>query len=386
MLSELLWRRGQREAAVSQVQEAVALLDDRPASYAKAYALSTLAGLRIRADQPEEAVVAAEAAMSLATELSLDDLRASALNRIGVARAATGDRSGLADIEQSIEIAESANLPESIRGYFNLGGILANLGDLHRAAEMHLQGQRLAERFGDASWLEYFEAERVYEDFWSGDWEAALALAERLIDRAERGTSLRSLLDGCLVRGWIALARGDLAQATADAERALEFSRQAGDPQDLYPALAFRARVWLEAGQTTEAAATVDELLRCLREQPSFPSFWTVDAAIVLAAFGRGAELAEASADAPATRWLEAAIAYGSGEPLHAAELCAAIGALPDEAYMRTAAAADLAARSREAEAAAELSRALDFYQRVDAAAYLERARTGTRLAAATRS
>ena len=79
-------------------------------------------------------------------------------------------------------------------------------------------------------------------------------------------------------------------------------------------------------------------------------------------------------------------VAYGSGEPLHAAELCAAIGALPDEAYMRTAAAADLAARSREAEAAAELRRALDFYQRVDAAAYLERARTGTRLAAATRS
>ena len=49
------------------------------------------------------------------------------------------------------------------RGYFNLGSIVANLGDLRRAAELHAQGHRLAERFGDAAWTEYFDAERVYQ-------------------------------------------------------------------------------------------------------------------------------------------------------------------------------------------------------------------------------
>jgi len=377
ILSELLWRQGQREAAFAQAQQAVQLLEARPASYAKAHALNTLAGLRIRADQPDAAIEAAEAVMELAAELGLDDLRASALNRIGVARAATGDRSGLDDLEQSIEIAERANSPESVRGYFNLGGILANLGDLHRAAAMYAEGRRGAERFGDAAWLEYFEAERVYEDFWSGDWDAALALAEQLIDRADNGTSPRSVLDGCLVRGWISLARGDIAQASADADRALEFGLRAGDPQNLYPALAFRARTCLETAQTSEASGHVDELLRRLRGQSSFPSFWAVEAAIVLAALGRGGELAEAAAQAPPTRWLEAANAYAAGQPLQAAELCAAIGALPDEAHMRSVAAAVLAADGRETEAADQLGRALDFYQRVDATAYLERARRG---------
>src|SRR5439155_23248327 len=176
-----------------------------------------------------------------------------------------------------------------------------------RAAELHTQGHRVAERFGDAAWIEYFEAERVYQHYWSGEWMAALALAEKLIARAERGTSRRPELDGSLVRGWIALARGDFVQATEDADRAHEFSRQAGDPQNLYPALALQARTQIAAGRPAEAAACVDELLELLRERPSFPSFWVMDVAVVLAELGRGDELAAAAARAPATRWLEAA-------------------------------------------------------------------------------
>jgi class 3 adenylate cyclase/tetratricopeptide (TPR) repeat protein len=374
ILGELLWRRGQRESAFAQLHEGVALLEGRPASYSKAYALSTLAGFRIRADEAEPALDAARAAMAIAEELGVDDLRADALNRIGVARATTGDRGGLGDLERSIEIAEEANSPESIRGYFNLGSIVANLGDLRRAAELHAQGRRLAERFGDAAWTEYFEAERVYQHYWSGEWEAALSLAEQLIARAERGASRRPELDGCLVRAWIALAQGDLVQATADADRAHDFSREAGDPQNLYPALALRARTLVAIGRQNDAAASAHELLSLLRERPSFPSFWVMDVAVVLAELGRGGELVEASARAPATRWLEAASAYVAGEPERAADLCAAIGALPEEAYARVEAAGAAFADGRRLDAEDQLERALEFYRRVGAASYCRRA------------
>jgi class 3 adenylate cyclase/tetratricopeptide (TPR) repeat protein len=374
ILGELLWRRGQRERAFAELHAGVAMLEDRPASYSKAYALSTLAGFRIRADEAEPALDAARAAMAIAEELGLDDLRADALNRIGVARATTGDRGGLGDLERSIEIAEEANSPESIRGYFNLGSIVANLGDLRRAGELHAQGHRVAERFGDAAWTEYFDAERVYQHYWSGEWEAALSLAEHLIARAERGPSRRPELDGCLVRGWIALARGDLEQATADADRALRFSREAGDPQNLYPALALSARTLLATGQQDEAAACARELLGLLREQPSFPSFWVVDVAVVLAELDRGDELAEASARAPATRWLEAASAYVAGEPDRAADLCAVIGALPEEAYARVEAARAALADGRHSDAEDQLDRALEFYRHVGASSYCRRA------------
>jgi class 3 adenylate cyclase/tetratricopeptide (TPR) repeat protein len=370
ILADLLWRREQRDQAFAELREAAAALDDRPPSYAKAYVLSTLAGLRIRADQAEPALEAARAAMAIADELGLDDLRADALNRIGVARTTMGDRGGLDEIAQSIEIAESSNSPESIRGYFNLGSMAANLGDLSRAAELHAEGHRLAERFGDAAWLEYFDAESVYQLYWAGDWEAATTLADRLVDRAGRGAARRPELDGRLVRGWIALARGELAQAVDDAGRALAFSRAAGDPQNLYPALALRARVHATSGEEREAAECAEELLGLLRAQPSFPSFWAIDVAIVLAALGRGDELFEASSRAPATRWLDAANAYVSGEPGQAAEVLAEIGAGPEEAYARLEAATRALELGRADELERESERALAFFRRVGAVAY----------------
>jgi tetratricopeptide (TPR) repeat protein len=214
----------------------------------------------------------------------------------------------------------------------------------------------------------------VYQHYWSGEWEAALSLAEQLIARAERGASRRPELDGCLVRAWIALAQGDLVQATADADRAHDFSREAGDPQNLYPALALRARTLVAIGRQNDAAASAHELLSLLRERPSFPSFWVMDVAVVLAELGRGGELAEASARAPATRWLEAASAYVAGEPERAADLCAAIGALPEEAYARVEAAGAAFADGRRLDAEDQLERALEFYRRVGAASYCRRA------------
>ncbi len=370
ILAELFWRREQRDQAFAELREAASTLDERPPSYAKAYVLSTLAGLRIRADQADAALEAARAAMTIADELGLDDLRADALNRIGVARTMMGDRGGLDDLARSIEIAETANSPESVRGYFNLGSMAANLGDLGRAGELYAEGHRLAERFGDAAWLEYFDAERVYQLYWSGDWDSAAALADRLVDRAGRGAARRPELDGRLIRGWIALARGELDQAVADGERALAFSRAAGDPQNLYPALAFRARVHGMTGDDAEAAACADELLGLLRDQPSFPSFWAIDVAIVLASLERGAELSEASTRAPATRWLDAASAYVSGEPGHAADVLAEIGAGPEEAYARLEAATRAFARGHAEDAEGDAERALAFFRRVGAVAY----------------
>ena len=337
ILGELLWRRGRRDQAFAHVREAVSMLEGQTSTYAKACAFSTLAQFLIRGDEAEAAVAAARTAMTIAEELGLDDLRADALITIGLARVTTGDLGGLEDLERSVAIAEEANSPLSIRGYLNLGSMLANLGDLRRAAALYAQGQRLAERFGDAAWSVWLEVERLYEEYWSGEWDAAWALAEQFLARAERGQSERLEVDACLVRGWIALARGDVALALADAKRALDFSREAADPQNLYPALALRARMLAAAGRQNEAGEHADELLHLMREQPSLPSFWVMDLAIVLDELGRGEELAEAAADGPSTRWLEAAAAYVAGDPGRAADLCAEIGALPEEAYCRGA-------------------------------------------------
>jgi hypothetical protein len=218
--------------------------------------------------------------------------------------------------------------------------------------------------------MEWFDAERVYRHYWSGDWESARSLAEQLIARAERGASRRPELDGCLVRGWIELAGGDVDSALADAARARDFTREAGDPQNLYPALAFRAHALATAGRRTDAAACADELLGLVRREPSLPSFWIVELAVVLAELGRGGELGDAAVSVPSTPWLEAAQAYVEGDASRAAELCAEIGALPEEAYARLEAARVAAAAGRRAEAEAQAAAAFEFYRRVGAVSY----------------
>ena len=374
ILADLLWRRGQRERAFELLSEAVAMLSGRPSSYARAYALSTLAQLQIRGDNSEAALESARAAMSLAEELGLDELQADALMTIGLARVTTGDTEGLNDLARSIEVAEETNSPQSIRGYLNLGSMLANLGDLRRAADLYAQGQRLADRFGDVAWTESFEAERLYEQYWSGEWDQAWSLADELLMRAERGPSRRLELDARLVRGWIALARGDAGLAMTDIDRALELSREAGDPQNVYPALAFRARTLAALGQLADAAQTVDELLQQMRDQPSLPSFWVMDLAIALTELGRGSELADAATNLPATRWLEAATAYVAGDARRAAELYAKIGALPEEAYARLQAASAGLASGERSDAEEQLAHALTFYRRVAAESYCREA------------
>lgn len=332
IIGELLWRSGNRELAFERLTSGVERLHGRPPSFSKAYALSTLSRFRIAADDADGAVELARAAGAIAEKLELDELRSHTLNTIGVARATTGDRGGLADLERSIEIAREANSPESIRGYFNLGSMEANYGDLRRARELYAQGRAFAERFGDPAWTDWLDAEEAYQRYWAGEWEGALQLAEDLLARAEQG-SRRLELDGCLVRGWIALARGDVTAALADADRAHAFSRAAEDPQNLYPALAFRARALLAAGRVNDASAAVDELLRSIADTPSLPSFWVLDLVVALLELGRAGELRAAVAATPSTRWLEAALAHADGDFARAAQSCAAIGTKPDEAY-----------------------------------------------------
>jgi hypothetical protein len=82
-----------------------------------------------------------------------------------------------------------------------------------------------------------------------------------------------------------------------------------------------------------------------------------------LAAGGRGGEAASALACWPGVPWAVAGAAYARGDYVAAAEQCAALGAVTQEAYVRLAAA--------RAGDLVQLEPALEFYRSVGAAWYL---------------
>jgi tetratricopeptide (TPR) repeat protein len=365
MLGDVRWRQGDRDAAFEQLQQAIGGLA-KP-SHAKAYALSELARMRNAASEPETAVALGREALEIADALELRELRVSALTTIGIARSLTGDPGGIDDLRRSVEAAGEIGSPESVRAYYNLGAMLGISGQLLASFAALAEGRRLAQRFGDAAWIAWYDAERLYEHYWRGAWDDALALADRVAGAADAPASVE--FDASLVRTWIALARGNDEDALASVRRAHALAREAPDPQNLHPALALRARATAELVDTGEAAGYVDELLDDFAQRPTPPGYWVFDLAVASRRIGRGADALEPiRSSAPETRWLQAANAIVRGELANAAKLFAAIGAEPEEAYCRLAAASDAGTVGDG------VGSALAFYRRAGASSYADEA------------
>jgi class 3 adenylate cyclase/tetratricopeptide (TPR) repeat protein len=347
MIGEEVWMQGQREEGFAHLERAEELLAGASASRSKAYVLCNLARFLRNDGRDEEAIRVGRAALAMAEELGAADLCSNALSTIGVARSESGDIDGVSDLERSLELALRANSPEAVRAYLNLGSILARLGNLPRAFELHAAGRRAAEHFGDLGGIRWLAAERVYEEYWSGRQEDALRSANEILAEVESGSPHRMELAARLIRGWILLARGDVGGAAEDAVRGLEFARAAGDPQALFPALAFAARAALAEGRPELADDLVDELLRSWEQWSlALPSTGVADLGVVCGALGRADELETIAAGKTKTRWLEAALAVARGDFARATEVYAQIGSLPDAAGARVqgAAVADEAA------------------------------------------
>jgi tetratricopeptide (TPR) repeat protein len=340
MLGEEIWMQGRREEGLQRVERAAELLEDAPASRSKAYVLCNVARFLRNDGRDEEAIRVGCTALAMAEELGLEELCANALCTLGVARSESGDLSGVHDLERSLELAREVNSPEAVRAYLNLGSILARLGDLPRAFELHAEGRGAAEQFGDLVGIRWLQAEQLYEDYWLGRTETALRRVEEIMREVEEGTPHRMELDARFIRGWIRLERGEVAEAEEDAQRGLEFARAAGDPQALFPALAFAARAAGAAGKREEAEERFVELLRSWDEWDlALPSSGLPDLGWVAHDLGRAREFEQIASRKTPTRWLQAALAVARGDYEVAGELYREIGSAPDEASLRGLAA-----------------------------------------------
>jgi class 3 adenylate cyclase len=377
LLAGLQMSQGQGKDGLEHDRRAVALLENAEPSSTKARALHGLSNRLWGGGHLQEAVQVGRQALAMAEALGLDELRARTLNTIGSARVLSGDRGGLADLEQSVTLTTQANSPYAPPHYANLANTVIALGDLDRGFELQASGREAAERFGLARNLRWFRAERTFQDYWQGHWEAALDGADQFLAETEAG-SPHFMESTCrLVRGLMRLARGELPGALADAASAVELAGQMGDPEALLPALAFHARALLANGHLERAGAQADQLLVDLAERGMLATNpdWSGQLAIVLQPLGRGAELvALAVTVAMPTPWLQAATAIARGHFNRAADIYAAIGSLPDEAYVHLRAAEQQLSTGRAAEAKAQLQQAIAFYRQVAATSYLRQA------------
>jgi class 3 adenylate cyclase/tetratricopeptide (TPR) repeat protein len=383
LIGDTFWLQGRRDRAFEHVRAAEALVVEEPTTYSKAFVVASVSRYAMLAGERDDAIRLGREALDMADELGLDNLRAHALNNIGAARIALGDRGGLDDSEQSLAIAVAANSPESVRSYGNLASQLMDLGEVQRAFAINEEGLRAAERFGVVDFIWWQAAELAWQPYFEGRWDEALRRVDELIadfepDHFWMETSLRWL------RGRMRLARADPQGALADAERAIELARDAKDPQVLWPALAFAGRALFSVDPGRADSLVTDLFSEWYAKglaSGGSESEWLFDFAVVLGLLGRQAEFLEAVGQSAPSPWRDAAAAYVSGDFSGAAKQYAALGVLPYEAYARLRAAEALIGEGRRAEGDAELERSLAFWRSVGATAYV---REGEALMAAS--
>jgi DNA-binding SARP family transcriptional activator len=356
---------------LDHLRRAAALVDARPTSRAKAETYIVNGVYLALFDQPS-APRYAEAGLAMAEELDAPDLRATALDRLAVVKMWQGEaEEALRRAEEGIALTEGVVSLAVVRATGNLASLLVDLGELTRSRRMNERCLTLASTIGARRDVRWATAERVLALYLDGEWDEASRSLEEYLQTAR---TAQYFTDGqCLsVRARIHHARGDLASARADTRSGLDIARQAEARQVLLPALALRARFGAGADRL-EATALADE---ALAEIAGRRWIWApaclIDLAYAARALHRCDQFTRATAAAYVTPWLEAARAIASGDFIAAAEIFAAIGSRPDEAYARLRGAEQLVAGGRFSQANDHAVRALDFWRSVEAGAYVQ--------------
>ena len=335
--------------------------------------LGNLARFAMLADENERAVVLGRQALVLAEKLGRDDMRAHALNSVGLARTAQGDVAGLADVEASREIARGVSLPEYIRACGNLASVLVCQGQLQRATELHREALRIASEIGYEEPTRWLSTEIAWDLMIAGDWVEVRRIVDELMPGFERSPFwIEPQTRSCRAR--ILIAEGKVADAVADAERAVELTRGGGSFQNLCDPLAVRARLHAELAELGDAAQVADELLDVWTQTRSgFVHAWVLDLWYAASCTGKEPRLQSGIEALRSIPWLDATASLIRRDFDAATTQLDGMGAAFPAALVSLWGAEWLVEQGRQPEADVHLERSLAFWRKVGATRYARR-------------
>jgi class 3 adenylate cyclase len=382
MLAEVGWIRGEHDRENEHLQQALALLQERQDSSAKARVLAAAARFAMIADAAN-AVDLARDALALAERLGLDELTAQTLITLGTARWRLGDIGGEADLIRGLELAlANGSLNAAFRGYNNLAMVIASRGQPEKRVEFLKEAERLGLRLGDPEQLKFVQAQLINAIWRRGQWDEALERANRFIAECEAGSPHVQESWLRLMRAGIRIARDDEQGALEDIDVGLALGRKGETPESFLVALAYAIQNYVTLGRLDEARALAEE---GRSYDPAVAANYLLDVfALHKDTLGFAYDelepyFAYLNPDFRGAQWCRLIV---DGDFAQVADLVADSGIRQMEAEFRMRAAKDLMQAGAGAAAAAQADKALAFYREVRATRYVREAEA--LLAAAT--
>jgi class 3 adenylate cyclase len=364
LLSNALFYRGELVAVREVRDRARELARQAPRVAPTARALASISRSYLVIDRNlEGGLELARQALELADELGDDESASVSLNTIGMARVIGGDPDGIEDLEESVARAERAgSIFHQHSCLNNLANQLWTVGRLAEASLRLSEARALCERYGFSTALLWNDAELVYDAHFRGDLQGVIARSTEYLsnDSASgyQGKVVRA------TRGRALLARGQVEEAEADAERSLADFRASGYDAQVAPyLLAAVSRCFWAAGRSDEADALLAEAF----ETAGRSDEEVHDLPLHLVELGRGDEYLALTEGRQGYLWLDAGRAAATGELVRASEIYGRIGARFGEAW-----AALLAAERGDT---SRLEAALAYFEEQRATPYVQRCR-----------
>lgn len=251
-------------SADSQVSgaRAVTLLEGEQSGFELAAAYGNMAMLALNANDIEAGFAMVGRALDLADQFGNRNVLVHALNTRGALAILTGDESGLADLQQSLELALADGRHEQVgRFYVHM----ADLAQRHRRWDLidrhYATANEYCSEHGLDLWIRYLHAYYARTELDRGRWTEAVAAIPASVDVP--GTPL-ARISALVVLGLVRARRGDPGHASV-LDEATYMAERSGELQFTAPVAAAQAEAaWLDGRPPTVASNAGDVLQACI--------------------------------------------------------------------------------------------------------------------------
>jgi tetratricopeptide (TPR) repeat protein len=264
--------QGEASLADGKAAEALALVERLPPGEEVATALAFCANMRYLRGNEKEGIELAERAIEIARSVGASTAYARALMVKSSALIELGDLAAEQGLEEALGIlVDRGETQKAMGAYANRATLLGEAGRVAEARsvidEAIEYGRSRGQPAADVDWSLMTKCEALFP---MGDWDELLDVTDRLIEADARrgGTQV-----GSWAKGWQAAVlhyRGLNTEAIPRWQDYMAASRDARDPQGLFPALRIGIVLNSAAGLDQDVTRLIDEVALLGPEHPYF--------------------------------------------------------------------------------------------------------------------
>ena len=258
-LSRLAWFVGDRADADKYADEAIEVLRTIPETKELAMAYSNRSQLCMLSRDLDNCIAWGNQAIAVARLVDSNDAISHALNNMGTARAMAGDPGGLAQIQESLDLALTHDLHEhTARALTNLATTAINRHDHAAAREWLQRGITYSAERDMGAWSVYMQAWRARLLADIGLWSDACDDLDAVL--TEPRTAPITRLAALIALAIVKVRRGD-RDASAVLDEATALARPTRESQRLVPILTARAELAWMSGDIERLKCAIAEAM-----------------------------------------------------------------------------------------------------------------------------